>query len=501
MEEVHILSSEEEDQLHRSTKKHKQILDVLSPEKSLVKETQLGGGTQTTNNGEGPRRGEAFPTTIGLSMARKIISYKDVCLGVNGNPSPDDAKYAVYESECEDDDISDGKWPLGGSVGGDPLCPVVNLSPVEKKQIRILWKQAVIIKLLGRKSFSVGRLIFFPYDDDLRRVVVWVRIPGLPVEYYDRSILRRIGNVIGKTVKIDGNSLMGSTGPLRELFSIRAKFARLCVEVDLRKVMISRFILNGKVFLVEYEGLHQVCFSCGRYGHRKDACPLNDKGAAVDQGDGVPPPNQQPVRQEGEKPGDENFGPWMLVQKGGRRRQQPTEGKERISRDPKEVNQQGNLGKDSGSHFSILNDNMENRIFHDGDLVHNQHNINGEIGSQNIVDDVAGDNVFEDQGGNHYNNDEVPTNQERDLVRKKGFKIRKRQRRIISPDKGKITDQFNDKSGPSHVEKETPSKCAKLPTHTPKPIGVSSQSRISFKGVRDTARRFGNYSCPLTKTT
>src|ERR1044072_2165138 len=29
----------------------------------------------------------------------------------------------------------------------------------------------------------------------------------------------------------------------------------------------------GLVLNLEYEGLHQVCFNCGVYGHKKDFCP------------------------------------------------------------------------------------------------------------------------------------------------------------------------------------------------------------------------------------
>jgi hypothetical protein len=36
---------------------------------------------------------------------------------------------------------------------------------------------------------------------------VWVRISGLPIEYYDAKILHYIGNRIGKTVKVDKNTL------------------------------------------------------------------------------------------------------------------------------------------------------------------------------------------------------------------------------------------------------------------------------------------------------
>lgn len=54
----------------------------------------------------------------------------------------------------------------------------------------------------------------------------------------------------------------------------RAKFARLCIEVGLSKVLISKFEFNNRIYNVEYEGLHLVCFGYGRYGHKKETCPL-----------------------------------------------------------------------------------------------------------------------------------------------------------------------------------------------------------------------------------
>ncbi|RYQ85663.1 hypothetical protein Ahy_B10g105239 isoform B [Arachis hypogaea] len=59
-----------------------------------------------------------------------------------------------------------------------------------------------------------------------------------------------------------------------ELTSIhsREKFARICVKIDLRRKLVPSFTTLGKDFKLEYEGLHQICFSCGRYGHKIDGC-------------------------------------------------------------------------------------------------------------------------------------------------------------------------------------------------------------------------------------
>ncbi|KAL4358419.1 hypothetical protein AHAS_Ahas09G0284800 [Arachis hypogaea] len=60
-----------------------------------------------------------------------------------------------------------------------------------------------------------------------------------------------------------------------ELTSIhsREKFARICVEIDLRKQIVPFFTALVKAFKLEYEGLHQVCFRCGQYGHMMENCP------------------------------------------------------------------------------------------------------------------------------------------------------------------------------------------------------------------------------------
>ncbi|MCI33591.1 hypothetical protein A2U01_0054808, partial [Trifolium medium] len=100
---------------------------------------------------------------------------------------------------------------------------------------------------------------------------VWVRIPDLPIEYYDAKVLHFIGNRIGKTVKVDKNTL----------FQERGKYARLCVEVDLTKTLLATFELKGRFYKIEYEGLHMLCRTCGKFGHYIEGCP-EKKNANLD---------------------------------------------------------------------------------------------------------------------------------------------------------------------------------------------------------------------------
>ena len=43
--------------------------------------------------------------------------------------------------------------------------------------------------------------------DNFRKTAIWARIPGLPIEFYNKHFLWRIGNRIGKSLKVDTNTL------------------------------------------------------------------------------------------------------------------------------------------------------------------------------------------------------------------------------------------------------------------------------------------------------
>ncbi|XP_057746113.1 uncharacterized protein LOC130965362 [Arachis stenosperma] len=123
------------------------------------------------------------------------------------------------------------------------------------------------------------RPLFQPSNDFVQKIAVWVRIPELPVELYTNKFLWRAGKKIGTMLKIDQNTSIHSRG----------KFARLCVEIDLRRKLVPAIKVLGHDFKVEYEGLHLIFFGCGRYGHRVELC---SKGGARKE-------NVQPLSTDG----------------------------------------------------------------------------------------------------------------------------------------------------------------------------------------------------------
>ena len=156
---------------------------------------------------------------------------------------------------------------------------------------------------------------FDPMMDSTKRILVWVRFPCLPIEYYDQDFLMKVGEKIRKPIRIDQTTGLVSRG----------KFARLCVEVDITKPLLSKFKLRRRVRRIEYEGIHLVCFHCGVYGHRKDNCPmlgqsfvLEERTEKGDNGD-IPTADTNggekgQIWEEIVNPEImENFGPWMLA--------------------------------------------------------------------------------------------------------------------------------------------------------------------------------------------
>ena len=94
----------------------------------------------------------------------------------------------------------------------------------------------------------------------------------------------------------------------------------VCGEIDLNKPLVPKMSFYNSNKPVEYEGLNQICFKCGRSGH-KDVCPfmavqeacMNENGHGAQQEDDHGGQAKEPEAHSGD------FGPWMLVQRRSRR--------------------------------------------------------------------------------------------------------------------------------------------------------------------------------------
>lgn len=296
------------------------------------------------------------------------VSYKDKLVGEMPG-----AFAQAFNLSSEDDFSDEPRMDVEGLQSG---LVAVRLSPETRKQIRSKWASSLIVKVVGRAvgfhflrnrvmslwkpagrldCVDLGRDFFlmrFGFVEDynnvlsggpwfvgehflsIRRwepnfkpsmascslVAVWVRLPELPFEYYELTVLKEIGNAIGPVLRIDSNTASEARG----------RFAKICVQIDLDKPLVNQILLEGFVQDIQYEGVHSLCFSCGRVGHRREGCPHTIKVQNLEpQGEEVTMNRENGGTGDGERnsqeagkvivEGKSDFGPWMLVRrrKGG----------------------------------------------------------------------------------------------------------------------------------------------------------------------------------------
>lgn len=229
-----------------------------------------------------------------------------------------------------------------------------------------------------------------------------MRILGLPIEYYEKHLLRELGNEIGRTLKVDMHSINEKKRMNNGLFNTeRGQFARMCVEVDLRKTLVPKLHVRWIEYPVEYEGLSLICFDCGGFGHRTELCPYKSKPAANQENSATSGGHMAERETENTRSktfmSGENFGPWMIAQ---RRKGCPRLAKEQgsadgairqdIQRDQgRDLNSINRNGRNQGNenHFDMLNDVMEE-----------DSGIMGDMEESAPVVAATGDNVS--NGGN-----------------------------------------------------------------------------------------------------
>ena len=175
------------------------------------------------------------------------------------------------------------------------------------------------------------RPFFLTSESAVKKIAAWVRILNLPIELYNHRFLWRIRSAIGTMLKIDRATSIHSRG----------RFARICVEIDLTRKLVPRISVLGSTLNIEYEGLHLICFQCGKYGHRSDQCSevaVHVEGSPK-AGNVETPVEEKEGQPEGSITGDlaiqrkcanqgvdcvdqapPDFGPWMMVKRSLRKK-------------------------------------------------------------------------------------------------------------------------------------------------------------------------------------
>ncbi|CAN1166056.1 hypothetical protein LINPERHAP2_LOCUS26518 [Linum perenne] len=143
----------------------------------------------------------------------------------------------------------------------------------------------------------------FNEEEPFQSILTWVRLPRLPIHYFNEVAVKRIGDHIGRTVRMDLATKEGARG----------RFARVCVEVDITKPLLGKYMIEDKILKIEYESLENLCFDCGMYGHKKEACPSKVVSQDANEAD------TRELRAEDGSVENE-VGEWMTVQRRNRRK-------------------------------------------------------------------------------------------------------------------------------------------------------------------------------------
>lgn len=154
------------------------------------------------------------------------------------------------------------------------------------------------------------------------KTAVWVRVPLLPMEFYEEDNINEIAEKLGKPLKVDNKTMV----------SVRGSYARICVEMDLSQPLPPSIAVEKYDYYLEYEHLHLICFSCGRVGHQRETCgalPATEMtgGVAELTVDNHTRADNKPVRFNGqvaqEEPKEIGFGEWMVVSRQPRKLNSP----------------------------------------------------------------------------------------------------------------------------------------------------------------------------------
>ena len=98
----------------------------------------------------------------------------------------------------------------------------------------------------------------------------------------------------------------------------RGGYARLCVQINLDKPLITSIRIGRLVQRVMYEGVSLHCFNCGWLGHKKESCCYQVKQVTTEKEEQVttekevqPAPRTDKTREEIQS--DVNYSPWLVA--------------------------------------------------------------------------------------------------------------------------------------------------------------------------------------------
>ncbi|CAJ2679300.1 uncharacterized protein LOC123914766 [Trifolium pratense] len=204
---------------------------------------------------------------------------------------------------------------------GNKKFPMLHVDRKLNHELCVPWKDALIVKLLGRElEFNIMKnqlknlwnlpdfdlmefgncgfyVVKFDMEEDRTKVingVPWklfdhylsvcqfmstidkIRVcrsmsADAPKETVKTMVWVRIPNL--HPVYYDENFLWALASAIGNPVKVeRGRFARVCVDIELNEDSVSSVGINGKWYPVEYEDSVIICTQCGFYGHRCSSC-------------------------------------------------------------------------------------------------------------------------------------------------------------------------------------------------------------------------------------
>ena len=108
-----------------------------------------------------------------------------------------------------------------------------------------------------------------PHDVQLNTIDIWVQVYDLPEGFVSETILKNVGNYVGRFIKSDLNNMTGGW----------RMFSRIRVTMELdkplkRRMKIKRDGGDWNWINFKYERLSSFCFVCGILGHQERDCNI-----------------------------------------------------------------------------------------------------------------------------------------------------------------------------------------------------------------------------------
>ncbi|KAK6802686.1 hypothetical protein RDI58_000469 [Solanum bulbocastanum] len=172
-----------------------------------------------------------------MHLQQEILSHKI---------SPD--KDAATQSEIESEGITKDR----------NFKPKIDKKVSFKVMLIAPYSKTIDQQTTSRTNIEEDMIIDEPPET---KSAIWIRLPELPTEFYDHSILARIGKKLGKLVKTDVCTSKALSG----------RYARICIEVPIG-VPVKKSIRIGHHNQLAYEGYNILCLKCGVLGHTGNLC-------------------------------------------------------------------------------------------------------------------------------------------------------------------------------------------------------------------------------------